>query len=380
MRQNSVFIILMLVLTFPCFSQTLTPFQESTFQQNRPGGPGTPEAASEEELTENSVDRLQLAISNESYPVTPGDVYRLTFTTAGNLITNQIIVESDYTINLGVLGIVDVKNMSFPQLKKRVEKLVMEGYPRSLPSIIMISTGTFQIPVLGEVPQTRYVIAWGLSRLNTVLFNVLGRHSSIRNIRIVNRDGITREYDLWKALNLGQLEQNPIVHPGDRIEIARVVKEITINGEVYREGTYQLKERESLQDIAYFSGGFTPLADLQRVAIERYSGEKAKLIVMDFTDYDGDFQFEDNDVITIPSKKDDTLQVTVVGAVYSPGRYTYTPPEGYQYYINLAGGADYERNTGNAVLITDRFGNEKDPGYPIAAGDTVTVLNNKFCL
>ena len=48
---------------------------------------------------------------------------------------------------------------------------------------------------------------------------------------------------------------------------------------------------------------------------------------MDYDDYEGRFEFEDQDIITIPSKRDDTLMVTVVGAVFNPGRYPYTPPE-----------------------------------------------------
>jgi protein involved in polysaccharide export with SLBB domain len=373
-KKKLLFCLIFLFASLILFAQGVDIQQEL---QNLPGG-GTPEAAQEEELVESQVERLQLAISNENYPATPGDIYRLTFTTAGNLITNQLIVESDYSVNLGALGTIDARGKSFPQLKRTIEQLIMEGYPRSIPSVTMISTGTFQVPVVGEIPQTRYVIAWGLSRLSEVISGALGRHSSIRNVKIISKDGVAREYDIWMARYKGDLSQNPYVQPGDRVEISRVKKEIRISGEVYRPGVYQLKEGESLGDIKFFSGGFTPLADLQRVTIERYGGSQAELIVIDFEDYQGRFEFEDRDIITIPSKRDDTLMVTVVGAVFNPGRYPYTPPETYMYYANLAGGIDFERNAGNEVLVTDRFGNEKDPGYPIAAGDTITVLNNSF--
>ncbi len=363
------------LLSVALFSQTMTLEQEILAAQP---AAGSPEAAQEEELVENSVDRLQLAISNENYPATPGDIYRLTFTTAGNLISNQLIVESDYSVNLGAMGSVDVKGMSFPQLKRTIERMIMEGYPRSIPSVTMISTGTFQVPVVGEIPQTRYVMAWGLSRLSEVISGALGRHSSIRNVKVLSKDGSVRIYDIWMARYKGDLMQNPYVQPGDRVEISRVTKEIRISGEVYRPGVYQLKDGESLGDIKFFSGGFTPLADLERVTIERYTDAHPELIILDFEDYEGSFEFEDRDIITVPSKRDNTLMVTVVGAVFNPGRYQYTPPETYMYYANLAGGIDFERNAGNEVLITDRFGNEKDPTYPIAAGDTITVLNNNF--
>ncbi|WP_319562203.1 SLBB domain-containing protein [Marispirochaeta sp.] len=343
-----------------------------------PGAGGVPEGGQEEELVEAQIERLQLAISNEGYPVTPGDIYRITFTAAGSLITNQIIVESDYSINLGIFGEIDVQNMNFPELKKRVERLIQEGYPRSLPSLTMISTGTFEVPIIGEIPQTTYVTAWGLSRLNDVVSGSFGAHSSMRDVKVLSKDGTERTFDLWMARYKGDLFQNPLVSPGDRIVVSRVNKQIRINGEVYRPGIYQLLENEDLQDIRYFSGGFTPLADLRRVTVERFSGEGPELIVFDYNNSDEDFEFKDRDIITIPSKRDQDLQVTVVGAVFNPGRYQYTPPENYMYYVNLAGGIDFERNSGNEVTVVDRYGNQQDPSYPISPGDTITVLNNNF--
>src|SRR6056297_274304 len=159
------FFLLLFIFITPVliFSQAID--LEQQMQAGRPGA-DAPEAGQEEELVESQVDRLQLAISNENYPVTPGDIYRINFTAAGTLTTNQLIVESDYTINLGIFGEIDVRGTNFPQLKKRVERLIQEGYPRSLPSLTMISTGTFEVPVVGEIPRTRYVTAWGLTRLS----------------------------------------------------------------------------------------------------------------------------------------------------------------------------------------------------------------------
>jgi len=376
MKYFFVFIILC-ILPLQLLAQAVDIPQQIQERAQDESGAGA-QAAQEEELVESQVDRLQLAISNEDYPVTPGDVYRITFSTAGNIVSNQIFVESDYTINLGVFGEIDVHGMNFPQLKKRVEKLILEGYPDSLPSLTMISTGTFEIPVIGEIPRTQYVTAWGWSRLSDVVDGVLGRHSSSRDIQVISHNGDVEKYDLWMAQYKGYLNQNPLVKPGDKIRISRIKKTIQVKGEVYRPDRYQLLENESIQDIKYFSGGFTPLADLNRITIERFSGEKPELIVLNYNEYKGTFEFKDRDIITVPSKREQDLQVTVVGAVFEPGRYEFTPPETYMYYINLAGGIDFERNSRNKVTIVDKYGNSRDPAMPIMPGDTVTVLNNDF--
>lgn len=376
MRKPFLFLIVLYFVSFPVISQQID--LEQQYQAVQPGGPSTPEAGQEEELVEAQIERLQLAISNENYPVTPGDIYRITFTAAGTLVTNQIVVESDYSINLGIFGEIDVHGMNFPQLKKQVERLVLEAYPRSIPSLAMISTGTFEVPVVGEIPRTQYVTAWGLTRLNDLVEGNIGIYSSLRNVKIISRSGRIREYDLWLARYKGDLSQNPLISPGDRIQIYRVEREIRINGEVYRPGTYQLNEDESLQDIMFFSGGFTPLADLKRITVERFTGDQPELIVLDYNEYEGIFKFENRDIITVPSKRDQDLHVTVVGAVFSPGRYEYTPPEQFMYYVNLAGGIDFERNSSNEVTIVDRYGNNRPTDLPVMPGDTITVLNNDF--
>ena len=252
--KKQLYCLMIFLSSLQLFTQGLEPQRD--FQ---PGtGFGTQGAAQDEELFERQVERLQLAISTEDYPVTPGDIYRFTFTTAGNLISNEFIVESNYSVNLGALGSISVKGMSFPQLKRTIEQLIVEGYPRSIPSVTMISTGTFKVPVVGEIPETRYVMAWGLSRLNEVLEGTLGKHSSIRNVKVVSSNGTSIVYDIWMARYKGELSQNPYVQPGDRVEIFRVEKEVSISGEVYRPGVYQLKENESLRDIEFFLWRFHP--------------------------------------------------------------------------------------------------------------------------
>ncbi len=57
--------------------------------------------------------RLQLAISSEDYPVTPGDVYRLTYRQADTPVTTDFLVESNYTINMKVFGTLNAAGMTF---------------------------------------------------------------------------------------------------------------------------------------------------------------------------------------------------------------------------------------------------------------------------
>ncbi|MCK4515879.1 MAG: hypothetical protein KAU31_11505, partial [Spirochaetaceae bacterium] len=80
-------------------------------------------------------ERLQLAVADAQYPVTPGDVYGLTFLQGVETVSSQLLVESDYTINMGILGKVNARGERFADLKPQIEAIIAEAYPRSLPSL-----------------------------------------------------------------------------------------------------------------------------------------------------------------------------------------------------------------------------------------------------
>ncbi|HUV07300.1 MAG TPA: hypothetical protein VMX75_06195 [Spirochaetia bacterium] len=265
-------------------------------------------------------DRLLLAVSSKNYSVTPGDVYRLTFLLANEPVFNEILVESDYTLNLNIFGKVNAENMSFAELKPIVEKRIADAYPRSLPSLNIISVGIFQVLIKGEVPKTSYVTAWGLSRLSAVVQDHLGPYSSIREMGIISGDGILRKYDLFKALQLGIVEEDPYILPGDVIIVYRRDRKVEIRGEVYRPGEYQLLRNDGLQGLINIYGrDFTNRADTSRIRIDRYADERAQTYYFDFSKgIPTSLELKDNDIVTVPLKSSSLPIVFFEGAVVPP--------------------------------------------------------------
>ena len=265
-------------------------------------------------------DRLLLAVSSKNYSVTPGDVYRLSFLLANEPVSNEILVESDYTLNLNIFGKVNAENMSFAELKPIVEKRIADAYPRSLPSLNIISVGIFQVLIKGEVPKTSYVTAWGLSRLSSVVQDHLGPYSSIREIGIISRDGILRKYDLFKALQRGIIEEDPYILPGDVIIVYRRDRKVEIGGEVFRPGEYQLLRNEGLRElIKVYGRGFTNRADTSRIRLDRYADERAQTSYFDFSKgIPTSLELKDNDIVTIPVKSSTLPIVFFEGAVVPP--------------------------------------------------------------
>jgi len=272
----------------------------------------------EAELTPE--EQLLLAVSSKDYPVTPGDVYRLTFLLANETVSNEIVVESDYTLNLNIFGSVNAENMTFAELKPIAEKRIADAYPRSLPSLNIISVGIFQVLVKGEVPKTSYVQAWGLSRLSSVIPDNLGAYSSIREVGIISRDGILRKYDLFKALQLGIISEDPYILPGDVIIVYRRGRQAEIRGEVFRPGVYQLLSNEGFRDLINIYGrNFTNRADVTRIRLDRYADERARTYYFDFSKgIPASLELKDNDVVTATVKSATLPIVFFEGAVVPP--------------------------------------------------------------
>jgi len=265
-------------------------------------------------------ERLLLAVSSKDYPVTPGDVYRLAFLLANETVSNEVVVESDYTVNLNIFGTVNAENMSFAELKPIVEKRIADAYPRSLPSLNIVSVGIFQVLIKGEVPKTSYVKAWGLSRLSSVIQDHIGTYSSIREIGIVSRDGILRKYDLFKALQLGIVKEDPYILPGDVIIVYRRGRQAEVKGEVLRPGIYQLMGNEGLRElITIYGRNFTNRADITRIRLDRYADASARTYYFDFSKgIPPSLELKDNDVLTVPVKSSTLPIVFFEGAVVLP--------------------------------------------------------------
>ncbi len=263
--------------------------------------------------------RLQLASTSNDYPVTPGDIYRLTYLRAGEPTVTEVIVENDYRVNLTLFGRVDATGLSFIALKQRIQQIVEAAIPRSVPSVTIVSAGIFQVRITGQIEQSRSISAWGMTRLSDAVREQLTPYSSIRSIAVVNAAGRRSEYDLFRAIELGDLSQDPYLRPGDSVIVSRAVRVIYIGGEVNRNGRYELTENDSVPEVLEYARGATRVADLTRVRIRRTVDRTVRTYTRDFSPDSARFAFLDGDIVSVPSR------VLSQPIVYVEGPLHYAP-------------------------------------------------------
>ena len=218
--------------------------------------------------------RLALALAAADYPVTPGDSYELSFlpATAARVdavtrLSELVVVASDYSVDLGAFGVLDARGMNLNDFRRRIAALVADAYPGSNPALHLTGVGTFEVHLRGAVKTAGYAATWGLGRLSEIVAGRLTAHASLRDVRI-ERGADAPVYDLFRAQRFGIRSQDPYLLPGDRICVSRREREVTIGGQVWRPGSYQLAAGEGLAELVAFADGFTPRADLERVRLE----------------------------------------------------------------------------------------------------------------
>ncbi len=274
----------------------------------------------------DETERLQLARVNRSYPVTPGDVYRITYQRAGTPVTMTATVESDYAVNLDLFGIVNGANKTFGQLRSEIQRIVDAAIPRSLPSVTLVTLGVFPVRIVGEVAQTRTVTAWGLSRLSDVVRDNLEAYSSVRSVTVIPENGTERNFDLFRAIDTGDVDQDPYVRPGDTVRIERAGRVVYIGGEVNRPGRLELTEDETIEDVLRYARGVTRDADLSRVRVTRSEDRTARTRFLDLDDSFTNIIIRDGDVLIIPSVRTQQPVVFVEELSLVPG-LEGPPPE-----------------------------------------------------
>jgi protein involved in polysaccharide export with SLBB domain len=141
-----------------------------------------------------------------------------------------------------------------------------------------------------------------LTRLSSLLTDLTAKASS-RLATVSSGTAAPAVYDLFKSRRFGDLSQDPYIRPGDAIQALPAGRIITLAGEVFRPGTYELLPGEELGSlIEYYGDGFTLAAEPGRIRLIRISAEAAgETRVFPYKGNAG-MVLEDRDIIHVEDK------------------------------------------------------------------------------
>lgn len=240
----------------------------------------------------------QQAIASPDYIVTAGDIYALAI---GSTVLS-VTIDASYKLRVGNLGVINVKGLTFQQLKNKVENLVNSNYPTTTFQFYITNPASFKVLIVGEVTTAGELSTWSLRRLSSIIGEHLTAYSSTRNIVVESEDGTKKTYDLFKKSRYGDMSQDPYLRPNDKIIISEYDRKVSIGGAVRRPGTYELLEGEQIQDlINVYAEGYTDYANKNELTLNRFIGGKEVWEKKNLTEADvvADIPLFDKDTISV---------------------------------------------------------------------------------
>jgi polysaccharide biosynthesis/export protein len=191
---------------------------------------------------------------------------------------SRVQIQVDGTIQLPFIGDIPAINRTVLQLRNEIRTALVAGQYFNEPavSVTVVSYASRYVTVLGEVASPGIVAIDRSYRLSEIMARIGGlRPSAADVITLVRASGEALKLDMV-AVATGDVSQDVIVNPGDRIFVAQA-SQFYIYGEVNGPGAYKLERNMSLRMALARGGGVTAQGTERRIKVIRDGVELPKV-------------------------------------------------------------------------------------------------------
>lgn len=313
------------------------------------------------------------------YVIGPGDNVLLMLY-GNNNSKYSLQVNREGSILIPQIGPVPVAGLRFDQMKKNLDSLFSNQLIGTQVNISLGALRSINIFVLGDAANPGMYTVNALSKLTNAIFQSGGvkQSGSLRNIQLKRNGNIVSEFDVYDLLLNGDTSSDSRLLPGDVIFIPPVMKTVAIKGEVQREAIYELKDNENLDDLIRFSGGFTPIADLSTIEVERISLDGRAGFSLEKVNYESsmnDFQVRNGDALNIyPVTESMSNAILITGHSLEPGFYPWL--QGAKVSDFLGNPDELLANTDLKYSLIKRK-DEFNQGFELLQFSLESIINNK---
>ena len=294
----------------------------------------------------------------KDYVVGPGDelivqVYGIA-QASFNLYVNsegKVVIPNVGVVHVGSLSIDAVKTLLTQKIGTRYAGL--QGSNPS--SFLMLTVGnirTIKINIVGDVKTPG---AYELPSFTTI-FNALyaaggpSINGSFREVQLFRGGKQIANNDLYEFLLKGKTDKNVRLEDNDVLLIPKYNKRVELVGEVRRNLFFELKGKETVENLIEMAGGFTESAYKKMVTIQRINGVNKSII--NVTDKEqATTVLEDGDFIAIGKTLTNYKnRIQILGSVNRTGDYELQANMKVADLIELAGGLKADAFYKRAIL------------------------------
>src|SRR5688500_12134758 len=238
-----------------------------------------------------------------------------------NISQQNLKVSPEGNVNVKYAGIINVNGLTVDAASAILKMRLTRYYPG-------LGSGQTKMQLtLGNIRSIRVVLIGAIKRPGTytlpslaTLFNALyvsggpGENGSFRKIELIRNNKVVEVADLYEFLIKGNQRTNVRLEDNDVIRVPFASLLVTLNGELNRNGIFELQKEETLSNALEYAGGFKSKAFRGRITGTRIDDFERSIV-----DVPGDslafFKPQNGDEYWIDSVINSDLKMVIINAV-----------------------------------------------------------------
>ena len=311
------------------------------------------------------------SINPQFYFVGPGDKI---FVSIRGIMEQSfnLLIDQEGNLYIPKVGLVDLNGKTLEQSKEIIKQKILDVYKEVNIQISLIDLRKIKVNLIGNVSKPSSFILYSNSRLLDLLLqsNSIKVDSDLRNIKIINKDGNKKFYDLVSFLRLGDKNYNPYLREGDVVFLSRADRTVSILGAVKNPGTFEYVEGETAEHLIQIAGGFLDKAKSDTLELTSFLSDN-KSIVSNYYSYSQikkeNILLNRGDKLIVREKPEYLIDryVDIKGYVKYPGFYKITRDKTslHDLILNEASGFLENASLKDAYVIRNVGSDDNDPEF-----------------
>jgi len=259
----------------------------------------------------------------------------------------RLVVDRSGSISIPRVGAVMVAGVRYAELRDVIARRVAQVFKNFQISVSLGQLRGVRVYITGFVQRPGAYSVSSLSTIAGALVKAGGPSAagSFRNIQLRRGRTVVSTFDFYDLLLKGDRSNDRVVQPDDVIHVGPLGTQVALIGSVNQPAIFELKPGETLADVLRMAGGFTPVADLNRLAVERLDDRNTTRITqlelpqaMNGELRSGDVLRAFNSVLAVLPVERQNKRVRIEGEVLRPGEYVLPARSSINDALKVAGG------------------------------------------
>lgn len=259
----------------------------------------------------------------------------------------RLVVDRSGSISIPRVGAVMVAGVRYAELRDVIARRVAQVFKNFQISVSLGQLRGVRVYITGFVQRPGAYSVSSLSTIAGALIKAGGPSAagSFRNLQLRRGRAVVATFDFYDLLLKGDRSNDRVVQPDDVIHVGPLGTQVALIGSVNQPAIFELKPGETLADVLRMAGGFTAVADVNRLAVERLDDRNTTRITqlelpqaMNGELRTGDVLRAFNSVLAVLPVERQNKRVRIEGEVLRPGEYVLPARSSINDALNVAGG------------------------------------------